>query len=113
MMNYQQTLQSNRNVMQVVWANMPQGDVGDSLPMAGYSDRSVQVVGTFGGATVSIEGSNDGVTFATLTDPQGNPLTFVTSRLETIMEMTLYIRPKVTGGDGTTSLSTFMAVKAV
>lgn len=102
-----------RTVQQVTWANMPLDEVGLALPMAQYSDRSVQVTGTFGGATVTIEGSNDGVNYFTLVDPHGNNLSFVTSRLEAVLEMVLWVRPKVTGGDGTTDLTVTMGVKVV
>lgn len=115
MIPYQQQSPANgiRSVQQITWASMTQDEVGQALPMAMYSDRSVQVTGTFGGATVSIEGSNDGVNYFTLVDPQGNNLSFVTSRLEAILEMVLYVRPKVTGGDGTTNLTVTMGVKVV
>jgi hypothetical protein len=63
-----------------------------------WADRSVQIVGTFNGGTVVVEGSNDGVTWATLNDPQGNPLSFTTSKVEQILEVVLYTRPRVSAG---------------
>lgn len=112
---YVQTSPANgmRTVQQVAWSGLVQDDVGSALPMAQYSDKSVQVTGTFGGATVTIEGSNDNINFFTLVDPHGNNLSFSTSRLEAILEMTLWVRPKVTGGDGTTDLTVTMGVKVV
>jgi len=87
-------------------------DVGISIEMPGSSDRSVQVTGTFGtGGSVRIEGSNDGTNYAVLTDPQGNALDITTAKIESIMELTRYIRPRVTAGDGTTSLTISMLVK--
>jgi hypothetical protein len=87
-------------------------DVGTALEMPGSSDRSVQVTGTFGtGGSVRIEGSNDGTNYAVLTDPQGNALDITTAKIEAVMELTRYIRPRITAGDGTTSLTVSMLVK--
>lgn len=81
------------------------GDDGTPFENPGSSDRSVQVTGTFGaGGTIVIEGSNDGTNYKTLTDPQGNSLSFTSASLEQVQELTRYIRPRVTAGDGTTSL---------
>lgn len=81
-------------------------DVGLPIEMPGSADRSVQVTGTLGtGGSVRIEGSMDGVTYAVLTDPQGNALDINSLKIETIMEVVRYIRPRVTAGDGTTSLT--------
>lgn len=113
MIEYGQQTHEQRNVLRVSWNSVPQNEVGQQLPLAQYSDRSVQVSGTFGGATVTIEGSNDGTNWFTLADPQGNNLSFVTARLEAILELVFWIRPKVTGGDGTTSINVDMCVKAV
>lgn len=87
-------------------------DVGTAVEMPGSADRSVQVTGTFGtGGSVRIEGSNDGTNYAVLTDPQGNALDITAAKIETVMELTRYIRPRVTAGDGTTSLTVTMLVK--
>ncbi len=74
-------------------------DVGARYGAAQFADRTAHVSGTFGTGTVLIEGSNDGVNYATLNDPQGNPLTFVTERIESISEVTNFIRPRVSVGD--------------
>lgn len=87
-------------------------DVGSPIEMPGSADRSVQVSGTFGtGGSVRIEGSMDGVTYATLTDPQGNALDVTTAKIETIMEICRYIRPRVTAGDGATSLTVQILIR--
>lgn len=70
--------------------------------------RCIQVFGTFGAAgTVSLEGSLEATpaTYAILNDVQGNALTFTSARIERIEECILAFRPRVTGGDGTTSLT--------
>ena len=74
--------------------------------MLGYSDRSVQITGTFGvTGSVSVEGSHDGVTYAVLTSPAGTALTFTTAGIRQILEAVPYMRPNCTAGDGTTSLT--------
>jgi len=95
------------------WANLAQGDTGDAMPFSQYSDKSVQVAGTFGGATVRVEGSNNGTDWAVLTDPQGNDLLITTAKIEMVTEATMLVRPNISGGDGTTSLSIHMLCKEV
>lgn len=88
------------------WSPLLNGDVGDKVGYHSHADRSVQVVGAFGaGGTVLIEGSLDGANWATLTDPQGVALSITSAKIKMIAEMTTYIRPRVSGGDGTTSLT--------
>jgi hypothetical protein len=93
----------------VAWT-LANAEAGDQLEMPGASDRSVQVSGTFGGATAVLQGSNDGVTWNTLTDPQGNALSFTAGGLEAVLELTRYVRPSVSGGDGTTSVAFVLCV---
>lgn len=84
----------------VSWSNLAGTDSGTPVNIGEYYDRSVQISGTFGGATVTIEGSNDGVNYLPLTDPQGNAISKTTASIEQIMELTRFIRPVVTGGTG-------------
>jgi hypothetical protein len=81
-------------------------DVGEAIDVPGYADRSVQVTGTFGtGGSVRIEGSIDGTNYAVLTDPQGNALDVTAAKIEAISENVRLLRPRITAGDGTTSLA--------
>jgi len=96
----------------VAWENIPNGDSGSPIEMPGSSVRSVQVGGTFGaGGTVVIEGSNDGTNYVTLTDPQGNALSKGAAALESVQEVTRYIRPRVTAGDGTTAIDVYLLLR--
>lgn len=79
---------------------MATGDTAAFLEVPSFGDHSVQVAGTFGGATVNIEGSNDGTNFVTMTDPQGTALAFSAAGLKQAMELVRYIRPAVVGGSG-------------
>lgn len=98
----------------ITWANLTQsgGDVGAEVSWVGFPDRAVQVAGTFGvGGAVVIEGSIDGNNWAPLTDPQGNALSFTAAKIEAVTELVRFIRPRVTAGDGTTSLTVSLIVR--
>lgn len=87
-------------------------DVGAPAELMPFSDRTVQVVGTLGaGGSVRIEGSLNGTDYSVLTDPQGNALDIATLKAETVMELVRYIRPRITAGDGTTSLTVLILCK--
>lgn len=93
------------------WDNITPADTCSPVQSAQYTDKSVQVFGTFGvGGAVVIQGSNDGINWATLTDPQGNPLSFTSAKIEMVSEATLMVRPAVSG-DGTTSLTVLLLAK--
>ena len=91
------------------WGPMLNGDVGLPLQNFGGSDRSIQVTGTFGaGGTMLVEGSNDGTNYYTLVDHQGNALSITAAGLKSIDQAVAYVRPRVSAGDGTTSLTATM-----
>lgn len=97
---------SNSVAHGTAWLGLALGDDGSPMPFSQYTDRSVQVSGTFGGASVVIEGRNaPGLPWATLTDPQGNDLSITAAKIELVTEATLEIRPRIVGGDGTTSIN--------
>jgi hypothetical protein len=90
----------------VQWTPLLNGDSGTPYGMTGFADRSAQITGTFGtGGTVLIEGSNDGTNYATLTDPQGVAISKLAAGIFEISQITKFIRPRVSAGDGTTSIT--------
>lgn len=98
----------------VTWSTMTNSgsDVGSAYENPGWADRSVQVFGTFGtGGTVLIEGSNDGSNWATLNDAQGNALSITTAKIEEVSAVVRYIRPRISAGDGTTSLTVVLCAR--
>ena len=103
----------NINLTRVAWLAVPNGNDGAPIDIGDLSDRTIQITGTFGtGGSLSIEGSNDGgTTWATLTDPLGNNLTFTAAGMKAITELPQKIRPRVTAGDGTTSLNAHLFMK--
>jgi hypothetical protein len=96
----------------ISWTGLLNGDTGAPIEMAGHTIKCAQLKGTFGaGGTIVMQGSNDGVTYVTLTDPQGNSVSKTAEAIEQIQETTRYIRPSVTAGDGTTDLSVYMVLR--
>lgn len=88
------------------WTALLNGDDGRPISMGGLADKSLQVTGTFGtSGEVVIEGSMDKTNWVMLTDPQGTALSFTAGGLSTILQNPKYVRPNVTAGDGTTSLT--------
>ncbi len=91
-----------------IWETLTENDVvGDPLTNPGASDRSVHLLGTVGGATILIEGSNvlvpsSDTDWFTLHDENGDLLSFtVVDDGHAISENVLHYRPRLTGGSGT------------
>lgn len=97
-----------RGVYLATWASMGNADTGAAVALGGGYDRSVQIEGTFGGATVTLQGSNDGSNWETLTDPQGNGIAKTAAALEAVTELTRYVRAITSGGAGTSVTVTML-----
>jgi len=81
------------------WAAMATGDVGAGVPIAYAADLTGQVSGTFGGATITWQGSNDNTIWHPLTRRSvGTDLAFTSAAVHTANENPAWIRPSVTGG---------------
>jgi hypothetical protein len=92
-------VQGANSVVTASWT-MGGADTGVQVALTDWYDRSIQIAGTFGGATVTIQGSNDGVNWSTMRDPASVALTFTAADIKQLLEMALYIRPITTGGTG-------------
>lgn len=68
-----------------------------------FADRTVQVFGTFGGATALIQGSNEpsapSVWF-TVDNPTGGDLSFTAAEGKSLRELPVWTRPLLSGGAG-------------
>jgi len=96
----------------VTWANIGDSDTCTAYDTGGFSGRSVQVSGTFGSATIVLQGSNDGSNYVTLTDPQGNAISKTSAAFEQIEEMTRYLKPGTSGGtNSNTTVTVFLVQK--
>lgn len=95
----------------VTWAGLASGDDGQPAPFGYSPERTVQVFGTFDGATIRFEGSLETVApthWAALTDPQGNDIEIIADKLETVMENTAWVRPVVVNGGAGTDLTVLL-----
>lgn len=100
-----QTSMLQYGVSETLWEGLLNTDDGSPFSDGALGDKCVHVFGTFGvGGAILVEGGNNGTTFKTLTDPQGAAVSFTAEGVKQIIENPKWIRPRVTGGDGTTDL---------
>lgn len=98
------------NVIVNTWSALSGSENGDAATTPRWQDKCVQVVGTF--TSVTIQGSNDGLNWGTLSDAQGVDLAItVANEVRTILENPLYIRP-VSVGAGAGCVVTIVGVQS-
>ena len=104
--------QVGRGVHLYTW-DMIDDSTGVGVSVPGAADKSVQVVGTFNTATISMQGSNDGTTWFELNAVQ-NFTTAISSTadatpgIQQIGENTLWVRPLEAGGAGTVAVTVYL-----
>lgn len=92
------------NVVLITWTGLLNGDDGEPVELVDFADCSIEFGGVFGvGGTIVLEGGNSQAYF-TLSDAQTNPISKTGAALEQVAEVCRYMRPRVTGGDGTTAM---------
>lgn|SRR5262245_7808993 len=95
------------------WTGLLNTETGVSADMpVDAATRSIQISGTFGvGGNVVIEGSNDGTNFFTLNNALGTALgTITAAALHSLDQNCLFVRPRISGGDGTTLINVILVV---
>jgi hypothetical protein len=91
----------------VTWTGLLNGDDGAPFEAADFDRDTLQATGTFGtGGSITMQGSNDGTNWVTLTDEANAALTFTAAGGDRAVQNFRFVRPIVTAGDGTTSLVT-------
>jgi hypothetical protein len=86
-------------VVLVSWADLATNDVGAGVPIAYAADLSCQVSGTFGGGTVTWQGSNDNTNWHPMTQRGGTTnMAYTAAALHTSQENPAFVRPAVTAG---------------
>jgi hypothetical protein len=81
------------------WPDLATGDVGAGVPIAYAADLSCQSSGTFGGGTITWQGSNNNVNWHPLTHRSGTGnMAYTSASLHTANENPAFVRPAVTGG---------------
>lgn len=88
----------NRSAILVTWASVTEADTCTAISMPEFADKSIQVTGTFGGASVALQGSNDSSNFAALRDPSSTTIAITTAGIRAVLENTVQIKPVPTGG---------------
>ena len=84
----------------VNWTGIATGDTINSyaIPEELGVSGCVQITGTFGGATVSMEVSNDGDTWFVLKDANNAVITVTANGFADFSTAAIYIRPVISGG---------------
>ena len=105
------------SVAQWTWTLTTADPNGVAIEMPEWADRNFQVgisTDTFGSATCSIQGSNDGITFSTLSNAAGaTTATFTAAGFKTIIELPRFMRPSLTAvGVGATITCILVARRA-
>lgn len=102
------TTQLTPDLVQTIWTGLLVTDDGSWTALDMHPDRTFQALGTFGGATVRLEGSNEttpGAAVFTLSDQVGAPLAFAAAGGRVSAEAPRWVRPVIVGGDGSTALT--------
>jgi|GEM_PF-1201307 len=97
------SMRGDGSVQQVIWASVTQADTCLAVKFPQYADKTIQVAGTFGGASVAVNGSIDGTNFAPLTDQGGTVIAITTApaaSIKQVLQNALYVQPAATGGAG-------------
>lgn len=93
--------QAGSNTVTVLWETMGNDDTGTAVQIAPWADRTISAQGTFGSATVTLQGSEDNSTWRTLDDNTGTAITFTADGSKVIAQNPRYIRVTTAGGTGT------------
>lgn len=102
------TVREDNGIQTITWTGLLDTDTGAAALIGPAEELSVQVTGVYNGATLAIEGSNDGVTWGAL--GSGIAIT-VGSAIVRIPERPKYIRPNAgAAGGATTDLDIFVVV---
>lgn len=106
------------NTLLAMWELLLNTNVGSRVKTVDYKDKTFQVYGTFGGATLTMRGSNKespdetvAGDWFTLTDGLQASIAKAAAAGDVILENPMWLSPIVASGDGTTSLN--VAVSAV
>lgn len=86
------------SAMKAVWATATESDTLAPISMPEYSARSISIQGTFGGATVVINGSIDGTNYSGLSNPAGSAISKTSAAVVGVFESTVFYQPVASGG---------------
>jgi len=87
----------NGDVFKFTWDLTTADHTGSPVKWATWADRSIMFTSAaWGASTAAIEGSNDGITYVGLADPQGTAISKTTNAVEAVLELTHYMQPRLT-----------------
>lgn len=105
-----------RGAICYVWENLSLADgEGDWLESGLLSDKTVHAFGTYGGGTITMQGSNDPAdtkNAVTLTDAgTATDITFTGDGGRQILENYRFVRPLLSGAGGATDIDVYIMGK--
>lgn len=92
------TSEVRKGVSLTTWAGQTDADTATALEILGFTRGSVQFDGTYGGATIVLQGSNDGSNWATLDDEGSVAISSTAASVHAFNCNCRYVRPAVSGG---------------
>jgi hypothetical protein len=90
-----------KGVVKVLWEAMGNADTGAPYVGARYADKTITLEGTWGSATIVVQGSNSGSTYFQLENNENASISSTADAIHGIRENTMYTRPVSSGGTGT------------
>ena len=102
-----------QGIVIIQWPNVTSADTCAPVELCKYNERSIQLSGTLGTATVSLDGSLTGTVYETLLDHNGVPVSLDCNGVRQLSVLTRYAKPVLTGADGTTSVTITVMLKGV
>ena len=98
---YPNAARGDGSTVLVVWTPVTENDTCRPVSYPEMSDKSVHVSGTFGGASVAVNGSNNsGASYAALNDPSSTAIAITSEKIKAVLENTALVQPSPTGGSG-------------
>jgi hypothetical protein len=101
------------SVYQTLWEAIGATDVGTPDQLSRYPLHSVQIAGTFGGATVVLQGSDDGVLWFTLKDVTGASVSATVDSRFDVQNVPMHTRPSSSGGGITTDVDVIVTSRSL
>lgn len=94
------TTTAGNSVTTVTWADMATGDTIEAVEVGAPNAlaASIQISGTFGGATVGLSASNDGTNYIALEDTSGDAISATAAAMFEVSTGALYLKPTISGG---------------
>ena len=97
--------QQDNSAVSASWTLTTADHTGSAIEFSEWSDKSIHVSGTWGGATCILEGSNDGVDWQGLKNQASTAITFSSSGIMQVLETTRYVRPRLSVAGSGASVS--------